>query len=250
MAVTWRSPRSVNNSRRMSAPDDRHRLPAPRRDPLRRARHAPAGAHRGDPQAARRDRRPADRLARDPALRRPGVSPLHPRDRLQGRADRALRRRVPVAGGRRASSASTPAWKRPRAGGSSCWRSGSRGEERFCATYSDGVADIDLDALLRFHTDHGALASMTVVRPELQFGVTELDGADGRVLGFREKPRSEHWINGGFFCLQRDALELPGARHRARACAARTPGRGRASCGPTGTRVSGSAWTPIRTRSL
>jgi glucose-1-phosphate cytidylyltransferase len=81
------------------------------------------------------------------------------------------------------------------------------GEERFCATYSDGVADIDLDALLRFHSDHGALASMTVVRPELQFGVTELDDADGRVTGFREKPRSEHWINGGFFCLQRDSLD-------------------------------------------
>src|ERR1700677_4671091 len=80
------------------------------------------------------------------------------------------------------------------------------GEEHFCATYSDGVADIDLDALLEFHADHGALASMTVVRPELQFGVTELDGADGRVTGFREKPRSEHWINGGFFCMQRDSL--------------------------------------------
>ena len=39
---------------------------------------------------------------------------------------------------------------------------------------------------------------MTVVRPELQFGVAELDG-DGRVAGFQEKPRSEHWINGGFF---------------------------------------------------
>jgi glucose-1-phosphate cytidylyltransferase len=80
------------------------------------------------------------------------------------------------------------------------------GEERFCATYADGVADIDLGALLEFHAQHGALASMTVVRPELQFGVTELDGEDGRVTGFREKPRSEHWINGGFFCMQRDAL--------------------------------------------
>jgi glucose-1-phosphate cytidylyltransferase len=81
------------------------------------------------------------------------------------------------------------------------------GEGRFCATYADGVADIDLDALLQFHSQHGALASMTVVRPELQFGVTELDSEDGRVTGFREKPRSEHWINGGFFCLQRDALK-------------------------------------------
>jgi glucose-1-phosphate cytidylyltransferase len=80
-------------------------------------------------------------------------------------------------------------------------------ERRFCATYADGVADIDLEALLEFHSKHGATATMTVVRPELQFGVTELDGADGRVTGFREKPRSEHWINGGFFCMQREALD-------------------------------------------
>src|SRR4051794_1980074 len=60
-------------------------------------------------------------------------------------------------------------------------------EEMFCATYADGVADIDLRALLDFHRGHGALATMTVVRPELQFGVTELD-SDGRVTGFREKP--------------------------------------------------------------
>jgi glucose-1-phosphate cytidylyltransferase len=80
-------------------------------------------------------------------------------------------------------------------------------ERRFCATYADGVADIDLGALLEFHSEHGATATMTVVRPELQFGVTELDGADGRVTGFREKPRSEHWINGGFFCMQRQALD-------------------------------------------
>jgi glucose-1-phosphate cytidylyltransferase len=74
------------------------------------------------------------------------------------------------------------------------------GEELFCVTYADGLADIDLDALLAFHAGHGALATMTVVRPQLQFGVTELD-AHGRVSGFREKPRSEHWINGGFFCF-------------------------------------------------
>jgi glucose-1-phosphate cytidylyltransferase len=79
-------------------------------------------------------------------------------------------------------------------------------EEVFCATYADGLADIDLRALLDFHAAHRALATMTVVRPELQFGVTELD-AGGRVLGFREKPRSEHWINGGFFCFQAGVLD-------------------------------------------
>jgi len=75
------------------------------------------------------------------------------------------------------------------------------GQERFCATYGDGLADVDLNAVLGFHADHGALATMTVVRPELQFGVTEM-GEDGVVSGFREKPRSEHWINGGFFCFE------------------------------------------------
>jgi glucose-1-phosphate cytidylyltransferase len=99
-----------------------------------------------------------------------------------------------------------------------------------CATYADGLADIDLRALLSTHLDHGALATMTVVRPRLQFGVTELDG-DGRVQGFREKPRSEHWINGGFFCfgtgvlsyldadavLERDPLERLAAEGQLRA---------------------------------
>ena len=51
--------------------------------------------------------------------------------------------------------------------------------ERFCATYGDGVSDVDLQAVLAFHADHGALATMTVVRPELQFGITEVDGDTG-----------------------------------------------------------------------
>ncbi|MGD0454455.1 MAG: sugar phosphate nucleotidyltransferase [Solirubrobacteraceae bacterium] len=80
------------------------------------------------------------------------------------------------------------------------------GEQLFCMTYSDGLADVDLDALLRFHREHGALASMTVVRPQLQFGVTEL-ADDGRVTGFHEKPTSEHWINGGFFCFSAPVLD-------------------------------------------
>lgn len=78
--------------------------------------------------------------------------------------------------------------------------------QRFWATYADGVADVDLDALTAAHVQHGTLATMTVVRPELQFGVTEL-AEDGTVTGFREKPRSDHWINGGFFVFEPGALE-------------------------------------------
>jgi glucose-1-phosphate cytidylyltransferase len=84
-----------------------------------------------------------------------------------------------------------------------------RDAQTVCATYADGLADIDLMKLLAFHRDHGALATVTVVRPRLQFGVAELDG-DDRVRGFREKPRSEQWINGGFFCLRAAALEYFG----------------------------------------
>jgi glucose-1-phosphate cytidylyltransferase len=80
------------------------------------------------------------------------------------------------------------------------------GDARFCATYADGVADIDLRALLGFHADHGALATMTVVRPQLQFGVARLNGEDV-VEGFEEKPQFDGWINGGFFCFEPGVLE-------------------------------------------
>jgi glucose-1-phosphate cytidylyltransferase len=101
--------------------------------------------------------------------------------------------------------------------------------ESFCVTYADGVADIDLDALLAFHREHGEPATVTVVRPNLQWGVAELEG--DAVTGFVEKPRSEHWINGGFFCfeprvfdyleadsvLEREPLERLAAEGRLRA---------------------------------
>jgi len=73
--------------------------------------------------------------------------------------------------------------------------------ETFFATYADGVADVDVAALREHHLRHGRLATVTVVRPRLQFGVADLDG-DDEIRGFHEKPRSEHWINGGFLCLE------------------------------------------------
>jgi glucose-1-phosphate cytidylyltransferase len=75
------------------------------------------------------------------------------------------------------------------------------GGESFCATYADGVADIDLASLIAFHRGHGDVATVTVVRPRSQFGVAELAG-DGRVATFHEKPRLDHWVNGGFFCFE------------------------------------------------
>jgi glucose-1-phosphate cytidylyltransferase len=80
------------------------------------------------------------------------------------------------------------------------------GREPLCATYADGVADIDLDALLSAHRAHGDLATVTVVRPELQFGVAQL-AEDGRVRGFREKSRAEQWVNGGFFVFEPGVAE-------------------------------------------
>ncbi len=79
-------------------------------------------------------------------------------------------------------------------------------EERLCVTYSDGLADVDLGELLAFHAAHAGPATVTVVRPQLQFGVARLDAED-RVVAFDEKPRSEHWINGGFFCFERGFLD-------------------------------------------
>ena len=80
------------------------------------------------------------------------------------------------------------------------------GDGPFCLTYADGVADINLRALIEFHRAAGGIGTMTVVRPRSQFGIAEL-GDDDRVLAFEEKPRLEHWVNGGFFCFEPAFLE-------------------------------------------
>ena len=83
------------------------------------------------------------------------------------------------------------------------------GEQRFCLTYADGVADIDLGALLEFHAEQGRAATMTVVRPRSPWGVARLSD-DGGIDGFEEKPRVESWVNGGFMVLEPRALGFVG----------------------------------------
>lgn len=80
------------------------------------------------------------------------------------------------------------------------------GGERFFATYGDGLADIDLRALLDFHRSHGRLATLTAVRPRGNFGILHLDG-DARVVAFEEKPLMSEWVNGGFFVFERAVLD-------------------------------------------
>ena len=77
----------------------------------------------------------------------------------------------------------------------------------FCLTYGDGVANIDFSAQLDFHRQHGALATMTVVRPPARFGTATVDG--DRILDFEEKPQSDTGlINGGFFVVSPVVLKL------------------------------------------
>ncbi|MCG5238953.1 glucose-1-phosphate cytidylyltransferase [Azospirillum doebereinerae] len=80
------------------------------------------------------------------------------------------------------------------------------GNEPFCMTYGDGVADVDVDKLVDFHRSHGRLATVTAVRPPGRFGQLEIE--DNRVTGFQEKPLGDgSWINGGFFVLDPRTLD-------------------------------------------
>ena len=80
-------------------------------------------------------------------------------------------------------------------------------DEPFCFTYGDGVADIDIKSLVTFHCDHGGLATMTAVQPPGRFGAIEVK--DTTITRFMEKPVGDGgWINGGFFVLQKDVIDL------------------------------------------
>jgi len=82
------------------------------------------------------------------------------------------------------------------------------GGERFMMTYGDGVADVDLGALLAFHEEQGKLATVTAVQPPGRFGALLLDDDGTCVRDFVEKPEGDGgWMNGGFFVLEQEVLE-------------------------------------------
>lgn len=81
------------------------------------------------------------------------------------------------------------------------------GAETFCFTYGDGVSDVDISASVKHHRNNCRLATVTAVQPPGRFGMLDLEG--DAVSGFIEKPEGDGgWINGGFFVLEPQVLDL------------------------------------------
>jgi glucose-1-phosphate cytidylyltransferase len=79
-------------------------------------------------------------------------------------------------------------------------------DERFFLTYGDGVGDVDIAALLRFHVSHGRWVTVTGYQPTYNFGVVEATD-EGRVTAYHQYPPLDHWINAGFYVVERAALD-------------------------------------------
>ena len=81
------------------------------------------------------------------------------------------------------------------------------GNETCMMTYGDGLADIDIEALLNFHRNHGKMITVSAVRPPSRFGEMQIDG--NIVSSFKEKPQlHEGWINGGYFIFEKQFFDL------------------------------------------
>ena len=82
-----------------------------------------------------------------------------------------------------------------------------KGDDHFCATYGDGVSNVDISALIAFHKSHGKRATLTAARPPARFGALEISDRD-LVRSFKEKPVGDNaYINGGFFVLSTAVLD-------------------------------------------
>jgi glucose-1-phosphate cytidylyltransferase len=77
----------------------------------------------------------------------------------------------------------------------------------FMLTYGDGVSDVNIQDLLKFHRSHGRMATVTAVRPGVRFGELTIDGSE--VTKFQEKPQgAESWVNGGFFVFEPEVFDF------------------------------------------
>ncbi len=81
-------------------------------------------------------------------------------------------------------------------------------EKNFCFTYGDGLGNIDVSALIKFHENHGKKATVTATRPPGRYGALKF-GPKNIVTSFQEKPDGDgSWINGGFFILKPEVIDL------------------------------------------
>ena len=82
------------------------------------------------------------------------------------------------------------------------------GDETFLMTYGDGVCDVDINELIKFHRDNKRLATLTAVQPPGRYGAFSLAKEETKISHFREKPIGDGaWVNGGFFVLEPKALD-------------------------------------------
>ncbi len=79
-------------------------------------------------------------------------------------------------------------------------------DDTFMLTYGDGVSDVDINAVLKFHRAHGRLATVTTMCPPSRFGVLDIN-ASGEVNKFAEKPQGNYWANAGFFVFNKKVFD-------------------------------------------
>lgn len=78
-------------------------------------------------------------------------------------------------------------------------------DQTFCFTYGDTLNDLNISKTIEFHKKQKTLASITACKPNVKFGILKLDNS--KVLKFQEKPKSEDWVNGGYFVLEPEVLD-------------------------------------------
>jgi glucose-1-phosphate cytidylyltransferase len=83
------------------------------------------------------------------------------------------------------------------------------GTETFCLTYGDGVSNVNITELIKFHKEQGTLATLTAVQPPGRFGAIALHEGQTKIESFQEKPEGDGaWINGGYFVVEPDVIDF------------------------------------------